>query len=121
MIRETSPNFRKKKDEQNGLHGSDGPELLVRVQLRGDVLPLGYENLDDKELDERILLLRDLYDPDIWRAALHVHAAKVRASGHALPLEHASRDILNHRIHQDRSGADTRSEELRTQAQHLYT
>lgn len=45
--------------------------------------------MDGEELDERFLLLRIVYDPNIWRATLYGQQAQIRTQGNIVSLEYA--------------------------------
>lgn len=57
--------------------------------------------MDDGQLDERILLLWHLYDPDLWGPAVDGQQASVRATRPAEFVEHAARFVLDHWVHEN--------------------
>lgn len=87
---------RQHHDDVPGPDGADGAQLLVRVQLRGGVRAPGHARVDDRKLEEWILLRRHLHDPHFRRPALHAESAALPAPGRARHVEHRAR-VFQHR------------------------
>jgi hypothetical protein len=69
--------------------------------------------MDDEELDEWLLLLRTVHDPDIWRSTSHGQQAEIRTQGYIVYLEHITGYLLHHWFCQNCARINPRSQASR--------
>ena len=77
--------------------------------------------MDDKKLDQWILLLWNLYDPNFRGSTFYGQQAKIRFEGSPEFVEHPSGYVFDNRIHQNGSRIDSHTQELWTLSQRLHS